>query len=148
MGVPDSATGLLISILVYVTSLIGAVWTWAWKLGALKADQDTKRMEAEARLRSEMDNANDQLSKRVGESLAAIRQKMTDMELWNRDNLVRRGDLQSIISLAERNALQASATVAAKLEHIDQKMDKMESRSTELEVNIGAIKAMLARPNQ
>lgn len=56
-----------------------------------KNDHDALREKVDELTRTHGDLI-DRRSREIGDSLAAIRQKITDVELWNRDNFVKRDD--------------------------------------------------------
>lgn len=83
--------------------------------------QDLSDMER--RLRGEIDDA----IKYSGESVSAIRQKMTDMELWNRDNFVDKETFRSVTTDLKRWWERFEDRMSMRLDTIDKKLDRNNS---------------------
>ena len=89
----DSADGGLLTLVGYVgtiivTALVTAA-TGAWKARGIQASLDKRIDDEVANLRSETLQRQDEGMRQIGEGLSALRQKATDMELWNRDKIGR-----------------------------------------------------------
>lgn len=106
----------------YIGSLVAAVWVGVWKISGI----DTKRLEGEAALRKEMETAMDIASRNAGEGLAALRQKNTDDQFWNRDNFVRRADFQNTIDSFARSIDAMRVAMDAGYLRLDGKLDRIQ----------------------
>lgn len=125
-------TGLLVQAL-----LLGA--GGVWKLtrvevsirGALaknRQETDTKINTEVGRLREEWRQEHDQFMQQWGEGLTAVRQKMTDMEIWNRDNFVRHRDFTSIVQGLTAAIDGISKKMDAFMERIDGKLERWQTK--------------------
>lgn len=129
MGIPSDSGGWWTPILGFIGSLVAAVmagvWAAAWKI----AGQETKRLEDERKFRTDVDAAIDASSRAVGESLSALRQKATDMELWNRDNFVRRQEFASMVESFNRSVESLGSKFDVAVSRLESKIDRLQSRS-------------------
>lgn len=75
-------------------------------------------------LRREWRQEHEQFMQQWGEGLAAARQKMTDMEIWNRDNFVRHRDFTSIVQGLTSAIDGISKKMDAFMERIDGKLER------------------------
>jgi hypothetical protein len=73
-------------------------------------------------LKAEMKEMLEDFLRTQGESLSAIRQKMTDMELWNRDEFVRRSEHDKIIDSINRAMEAMGSKIEAGLNGIRAEM--------------------------
>lgn len=76
------AAGML--LLTAIAGVISGTWALAKTDRELTEKIDKAKLDIERRL----DEETDSTVQRFGETVTAIRTKMTDMELWNRDNFV------------------------------------------------------------
>lgn len=92
----------------FVVTVITTTWTVAWKLSSTKASLEKKISDAVTTLRDERVTSFEAARKEridqidfairtTGESMSGMRQKMIDVELWGRDNYVRRADFQNVV---------------------------------------------------
>ncbi len=74
-----------------------------------------------AALREQLATEHGDLMKNFGDSLAAIREKVRETEIWSRDNFVRRQDFDRAIDTL-------SVRMDAGLAKIEAKIDKLQAR--------------------
>jgi hypothetical protein len=90
-----------------VIAFVASVATYSWKARGLYADLEKK-------LDKEIVSQRDEIIKLTGETMSAFRakigtmevefgDKMSGMELWNRDNFVRRSDFQNALDSLNRS---------------------------------------------
>lgn len=84
IGVWQAAIAFGMFLLGVLSSIVGATWTLGKSREKLVEKIDATRLELDRRIDAE----SDVVAQRVGETFTALRQKITDMELWNRDNFV------------------------------------------------------------
>ena len=111
MGIGNTDGSFILPIIGYAGTFIvtvgTTVWGVAWKLSGIKSDLEKQILTTADRLREERieqveltrkDRTREieTSSREVGEGMAALRQKVVDMELWNRDNFVRRPDFRKM----------------------------------------------------
>lgn len=114
----------------FVSALVLKVAAGAWKGRGIQAGIEKKFAEDIANLRTEIlkkiddlrqeaADKRDEAAIQVGESLAALRQKAADMELWNRDHLVSDKSLEIF-----RQSNEASfARLDTNITHLNTKID-------------------------
>jgi hypothetical protein len=108
-----------------IATAIGGTWALARNNNKL-VDKFHEQMDLERR---EIDIKIDSLAHNFGESVAAIRQKVTEVELWNRDNLVSKSTFQQVIS-DFRIALQRfEDKLDTRLGRIESKLDDKPDRA-------------------
>jgi hypothetical protein len=114
-----------------VISVVG--WIATYVRGAARADVQIDGLRKRA---DDHDEAIDSTIRMSGESMQAIRQKVTDTEIWNRDNFVRRSDFAQAMEASNRNidglrALVESSTrdlrgeIVHMRETIEARLDKL-----------------------
>ena len=91
------------------------------KLGniALKKQIDALKLELAERIGVETDAAVN----KFGEAMSAIRQKISDMELWNRDNFVNQRTFEAIVSDLRR----LEDKIDRRFDAVDRKLVKMDT---------------------
>lgn len=77
-----------------------------------------------ANIRQEVREEHDEFMHSIGESLSAIRQKATDVEIWNRDNFVRRTDFQNVVDGLTRSMEGLRVSVEGSLKEMNAKLDR------------------------
>lgn len=98
-----------------------------------KAMQDAiaqTRIESAAeisRLRNEIHEENRVLLSQFGDSIASIRQKVQDVEIWSRDTFVREKDFRPIVTSLQRSIEALGEKFDMKLDKIEVKIDRLKS---------------------
>ena len=113
------------------TILVTAIGV-TWKLSGLKGELD-RRIDAaelalaqkEAELRGSIMSSVDEASRAMGEGMAALRQKAADMEIWGRDNYVRRSDFQNVVDSFTRSIEALRADINTKYQRLNDKLDRV-----------------------
>lgn len=126
-----TGAGLLLSCVVAVAT---ATWVLARsdrKVYA-KVDTDIKK------IREELTSLEVRFDSRVGESLhdfgeamAAIRQKVTDVELWSRDHLVSKHTFTSVIADLKSSWERFQDKLDGRLDRLDEKLDSLPYRKSD-----------------
>ena len=104
---------------------------WVWSLGRSSKSADVKiaqRAKAvteelndmERRLHADIDNS----TRQFGDTVTAIRTKVTEIELWNRDNFVSKGTFKAVTDEMKRSWERFEDNLNDKLEAIDKKLDR------------------------
>lgn len=121
-AVPTTTIGAIVGVLTAIVLIVGNAVRVTAKLGEIK-EELTKRMNQDAaELREQLTEEHDAVMKQFGDSLAAMREKIRDTELWNRDNFVRRIDFD--------RAVDAMTTrMDAGFAKIESKIDKLQGRT-------------------
>jgi hypothetical protein len=106
-----AAFGLNLAILV-----IGGTW----RLSRL----DVSLREAITKARDEVEDRQDSITREYGEAVAAIREKVTQVELWGRDNYVRRDGFYKVRDEIAADVKSLRIEIVNRLERMETKMDK------------------------
>ena len=104
---------------------------WVWSLGRSSKSADVKIAQRakvvteelndmERRLHADIDNS----TRQFGETVSAIRTKVTEIELWNRDNFVSKGTFKAVTDEMKRSWERFEDNLNDKLEAIDKKLDR------------------------
>lgn len=111
-------------------SFIFAVWGTSWSVRGKFSDLEQK-------LDSSITARLDSHKRMVGETMTAMRVKVeevergiTKVELWNRDNFVRRAEFSDAISAIRGDFNNLAGRMDRKLDNIHDKLDRM-SKSAE-----------------
>lgn len=102
---------LVVIGLTIIGLLVGATWKILGRIGDVHdaskqamVDHQKSDDAAFALVHSELRSSAEEIRKEVGESMTAIRQKITDVELWSRDNFVRRDSFLAIIEALKNDS--------------------------------------------
>lgn len=103
-----------------LVAVAGALVRWLvkWVQTSIKTAVDGSRQELSERISTERDTAIN----RFGETVQAIRQKINDMELWNRDNFVNRRTFDGIMADTRESLKRLEDKLDARFDRIDQKL--------------------------
>lgn len=95
------------------------------KLGniAIKKQIDALRLELTQINHVEIDDAVNQF----GETVSAVRQKITEMELWNRDNFVNVRTFDSIVTDMRDAWRRLEDKIDRRFDMVDRKLSKMDN---------------------
>lgn len=104
MGTGSGLEGATLTLIGMVATFIVSVATGSWRARGLIDDKV-------AALHKEAGDRQDETMRQTGEGLAALRQKATDMELWNRDHFVRRTDFQNAVDSFTRSIADLRADI-------------------------------------
>ena len=140
MSEPSSTTiGVIVGLVSFVGSILASGASLSWKARGVVEEAD-KKVEAKAtELRSEFKKAHEDFLKDVSETFIAIRQKIVDVEIWNRDNFVRREDFTAIVTGLNRSIEALGSKIDARLQEmraertednkaIEDKIDKLDNK--------------------
>ena len=108
-----------------IAGFIGTSVRMTWKAAEIKE----KINEDLAELRVQFTAQDDAIMNQFGNSLAAIREKVVQTELWNRDNFIRRADFATVIENINKSIDALSIRMDVGLAKIEAKIDKLQSRT-------------------
>jgi hypothetical protein len=128
-AVPPAAIAAVVGFLGLLATMIGTSVRATWKLAALKEEIVLKIERDRIELREQLTQEHSDVMKQFGDSLGAVREKIRDGELWNRDNFVRRSDFQAVVESINRSVEALGARMDAGLAKLDVKLDKLQSRA-------------------
>lgn len=109
----------IITVSSFVLASFSTVVGITWRLSQVRAELK----DAITHARDEIEERQDRLMRDTGESIAAIRQKVHEVETWARDEFVRKGSFEHVLSRSERNLNDQFAKIDARLERMEAKID-------------------------
>lgn len=117
----DIATYAAIGSLVLnvFVALVGATWGVARIKSEVK---DAVRDEIDAH-RTQIDDRITQIEQRVGETTAALRSKINETELWNRDTFMRRDSFYKTMESYSTDMRTQFDKIEKRLERMEEKID-------------------------
>jgi hypothetical protein len=95
------------------------------RINAGENELNEKIADFDKQLRADMANAIATESRAVGETMLAVRQKTTEVEIWVRDNLVRRDEFTTSVSQINRGLDALRAYVEKTSQTTDEKLERM-----------------------
>lgn len=127
---PD-AYGLALATFVF--TVLGTVVGTTWRVGRLLdqrdsglikmiADHELADVERFAAIRSDVSDAGERIRREFGETGYALRQKMTDIELWGRDNYLQKVPFYKV-----------TEKLSEDIQRLADKIDKQAERDTRVD---------------
>ena len=116
----EVAVDLAALVVSLVTSLIVGTWTLAKGQGR----GDKKLAETKLDLERKIDAETDNTVHDFGETVAAIRQKMTDMELWNRDTFVTKSTFDVVMQQLRSDAERLEDKIDNRFDRLEAKLER------------------------
>lgn len=107
-----------------VVNLLAAVIGGTWVLGRTTQDLSEKIDEAKLELERRINDESDDAIKRFGETVSAIRQKISEMELWNRDTFVSKRTFETIVSDIRDTWRRFEDKIDRRFDSLDRKLSK------------------------
>jgi hypothetical protein len=121
----DSSTiAVLISAAGLAVIILDRVWGGSWKLSGKLASMETGLRQAINDSREEVEERQDNATHDIGETIAAIREKVREVELYVRDKYIEKNDF--IIQMQRSNELiqMNFANITARLDRMEKKLDQ------------------------
>jgi hypothetical protein len=126
-----SSWAMFIAICSVCVNAVGLIITGAWTLARTRNATDEKVAERrgaaaidmvalERRLEASIDNS----TRQFGETVTAIRAKVTETELWNRDNFVSKETFQTVIGEMKNSWERFEDNLNARFNTLDEKLDR------------------------
>ena len=103
----------------FIGAVVGGTWVLARSRAKVVEKIDAARLELEQKIHIE----TDQTTHNFGETVNAIRQKMNDMELWNRDNFVSKSTFSTVMEQWRTWFVRFEDKMDKRLDRIDAKLD-------------------------
>ena len=104
----------------FIGAIVGGTWVLARSRAKVVEKIDAARLELEQKINVETDHVTHDF----GETVSAIRQKMNDMELWNRDNFVNKSTFNSVMDQWRSWFVRFEDKMDKRLDRIDAKLDE------------------------
>jgi hypothetical protein len=125
-GPPDAGPSLwevLIAFAMLIINLAGALIGGTWVLARSRGKVNEKIDQVGADLERRVDGEIDQMTQRFGETVTALREKIRETELWNRDNFVSKSTFSAVIKEMSDNWRRFEDKLDKRLDRIDAKLD-------------------------
>lgn len=114
---------VLIASGMLMVNFIGAIVGGTWALARDRAKLIAKMDEDKAALERQINDKTNEAMHNFGETVSAIRAKITEMELWNRDNFVSKGTFQTVVEQIRQSWQRFEDKIDKRLDRIDAKLD-------------------------
>lgn len=108
-----------IAIAGFVLNFVGTLIAGVWKLSRLEVALRSDISKA----RDEIEQKQDTHSREFGETVAAMRQKIADVELYAANNYVRRDGFYKVQELLESSIRSLGDKIEKRLERMEEKID-------------------------
>jgi hypothetical protein len=95
------------------------------RISAGEKELNGKLADVDKQIRADLAEAIAAESRSVGETMLAVRQKTTEVEIWVRDNLVRRDEFTTSVSQINRGLDALRAYVEKTSQTTDEKLERM-----------------------
>lgn len=117
--------GFLVQFFVFVTTLaFGLIRNSRSLREAITSNREMFINELSNMRKDQIERENS-LQRNVGESLFAVRQKITDVEIWSRDTFVRQQDFSTIIASINVSLNNLGEKVDERIDKLEGKLDKI-----------------------
>lgn len=127
-GLGATAISAILGGLGVAASLVATTFLSGWRSRGI-ADGLAEKIIASANvLRDEMRLDRDEFVKQTGDTFLALREKIRDTELWNRDNFVRRSDFTAAVESFNQNIRLMASQFSTELNKLETKIDKLQDR--------------------
>jgi hypothetical protein len=100
---------------------VGAVWVFARMTGSLEQKLEEAKLEYERRVNAQCDL----ISRNFGETVSAVRQKINEMELFNRDHFVNTRTFDLVNDQTQQAIRRLEDKLEDRFNKIDDKLAKM-----------------------
>lgn len=111
--------GTWVALGAFALNLVGTLVGLIWKLSRVEVSL-RQTIQAE---RKEIDKDLEKQSREFGETAAALRQKVTEVELYMRDNFVRRDGFYKVRDELSQDIKHLGEQLHARLERMEAKID-------------------------
>ena len=107
-----------------ILSVIVSAVTGTWNLGKSRNETDEKIAEIRLELERQIDVETDQAVHDFGETVSAIRAKINEMELWNRDNFVNKATFNTVFAQVRADTERLEDKIDARFDRLEAKLDR------------------------
>jgi hypothetical protein len=130
---------IIVSVLTLLLNLAMSLRSSQWGLPDRLAQMEKRLMEAVEghrtaadlemdKLRSMIDGKADSIRREFGETVSAMQHKIHEFETWSRDNFVRRGSFEQVISRMDVAQQDRDARFEKRLDRMEGKLDALHAR--------------------
>lgn len=119
-----------VSVASFAIGLATNLFIMGWKAKSIEANLRQDMTATVAKLTETMRDEHDDAMRSAGEGVAALRTKVHEVELWTRDNFVRRSDFSQVIDGVTRSIEGLGVRVDAAVVRIEAKIEKLREDRT------------------
>lgn len=119
------APNLALVIIAFVVNLVVLAVTGTWKLSTAKLDILEGIAEQLGTYKRAIDDNLERTRRETGEGLIALRQKINEVELFNRDNFVRKETFNELLRALSSDVRGVRDTVESRLMRMEMKIDNL-----------------------
>jgi hypothetical protein len=120
----DSGTVVaLVAVLTLVLNVCLTLYNGGWNLSSKLADMEKRLSIAIAAVKTDLEERLDKAAREHGEALAALRQKIHEVEMWTRDTFVRRDSFLAVVNEVKAGFSELGKRIEARLERMEEKID-------------------------
>ena len=127
-GMEHTTIALIIAGSTLLLTVVLQVWGGSWKLAGKLSDMEKGLRQAITDSEQEVETKQDKATHDFGETIAAIREKIREVELFVRDKYIEKSDF--IIQMQHHNEMiQMNFTnITARLDRMEKKLDQQSSQ--------------------
>lgn len=116
---------VLVAVAGFVLNFICTVAAGVWKLSQLEGSLRTDIGKA----KDEIESRQDSNTRQIGETIAALRQKINDVELYSANNYVRREGFYKVQEQLTNDVKSLGEKIEKRLERMEGKIDSVQAAS-------------------
>lgn len=99
------------------------IYSGGWNLAGKLADMEKRLSQSIVEAKEEIESRQESSTKHFGETIAALRQKINDVELYGANHYLRREDMQSVKQELGTDLRDLGKELKAWLARLEQKID-------------------------
>ena len=111
--------------IVLITTAVGVVWKLSRSEIALRTENDAKIAAVQAEADRKVTAALSEATK----TIATLAEKLYEVEIWSRDEFVRKGSFELVVARLERSMEAIGAKVEAAVDKMASKFDSLQQKS-------------------
>lgn len=125
------AITLGIALASFGTGLATNLFIFGWKAKSVEANLRQDMTAAVSKLTESIREEHDEAMERIGKAVADLQTKVFEVEIWGRDNYVRRTDFLTVIDGVQRSVEGMGVKIDAAVLRIENKIEKLRDREHE-----------------
>lgn len=120
----NAGIALIIAGSSLLLTLLLQVWGGSWKLSGKLAEMERGLRQAISDSKTEVEDRQDSMKREFGETVAGIREKVREVELFVRDKYIEKNDF--IIQMQHHNEMISMnfTNITARLDRMEKKLDE------------------------
>jgi hypothetical protein len=118
-----AAIAAIIAALALVMNLVAHFLSGGWKLGQRLQEMEAGLRKAISEAKLEIELRQDDLRREVGETVAAVRQKIHEVELYSSHNYIRRESFNQVKAELSAEIKEVKAELSSEIKGVSDKLD-------------------------